>query len=62
MIARNVCGLKQGLAMGNGCYAAFTPESSDDDVRQLCLTLYGWKNVLIERNPTLTLCRPKETK
>ena len=62
MIARNVSDLKRGLAMSNGDYAAFTPEATDEDIRNLCHGLYGWEKTRIERTPTIVLCKPYNTR
>lgn len=46
--------------MGTGQYVGFAAGATDDEVRQICLTAYGWKTVRIERLAGIVLARPME--
>jgi hypothetical protein len=55
----NINDLRHGLTIGAGLWVAFTPEATDDQVRELCKTAYGWTDIVIQRDAGTVRARPR---
>ncbi len=51
--------LRRGAVIGTGQWISFTLDATDEQVRELCATAYGWNDVVIVRDAAIVKARPR---